>query len=107
VTDDVLGDRVEPVVTRDQVVLPTELLFESPLLVLVQLRCFDEGINVVVQSGVLEPEFGCPVLIEEGELSAGEDETDGVLLIPSAYMPRRGGQADAHPIFKRPESSPA
>ena len=39
------------------------------------------------------------------ELSASEDEIGGVPLIPSAYVPRRGGQADAHPICKRPESS--
>lgn len=41
----------------------------------------------------------------ECELSASEDEIDAVPLIPSAYAPRRAGQADAHPIFKRPESS--
>lgn len=40
-----------------------------------------------------------------GELSASEDEIDGVPLIPSAYVPRRGGQADAHAIVKSPESS--
>ena len=39
------------------------------------------------------------------ELSASKDEIDGVPLIPSACVPPRGGQADAHPIFKRPESS--
>ena len=39
------------------------------------------------------------------ELSASEDEIDGVPLIPSACVPRHGGQADAHAIFKRPESS--
>jgi hypothetical protein len=40
-----------------------------------------------------------------GELSASEDEVDGARLIPSACMPRHGGQADAHSIFKGPESS--
>jgi hypothetical protein len=44
-------------------------------------------------------------VLSRRELSASEDEIDGARLIPSACMPRRGGQADAHPIFKRPESS--
>jgi len=44
-------------------------------------------------------------MAENGELSASEDEVDGVPLIPSAYVPQRGGQADAHAIFKSPESS--
>ena len=46
------------------------------------------------------------VSVEERELAASEDEIAGVPLIPSACVPRRGGQADAHPIFfKSPESS--
>jgi hypothetical protein len=49
---------------------------------------------------------GASVVVTKRELSASEDEIDGVPLIPSACVPRRGGQADAHPIiFKSPESS--
>ena len=51
-----------------------------------------------LKAGIAGMRFFC-------ELSASEDEIDGVPLIPSACVPRHGGQADAHAIFKRPESS--
>ena len=65
VTDDVAGDRLEAVVPGDDVVLPAQFPFEFLLLLTVEICRLDHSINIVVEIGIDQLQFGRSVLIEQ------------------------------------------
>ena len=71
VVDDVLGDRVQPVVAGDQVVLLAELPLQLPLLVLVEIGLLDDRPSGPRRSSSLvELQLGDAVLVVERDRGA-------------------------------------
>jgi hypothetical protein len=56
---------IEPVVAREEVVLARKLALELRLLLGIELRLFDDPVEVVVQVGIDELQLRCAVLVEE------------------------------------------
>lgn len=97
---DVAGDRLQPVVSGDDVVLPAQFPFEFLLLIAIEIGGFDHRVGVVVEIGVdqLQPrravligqsphiaaitqQLGDPELLDEGEHVA-VGAAAGMALIP-------------------------
>ena len=68
--DDVLGDRLQPVVAGDQVVLAGELALQLLLLRLVQLGLSSSVLQVVVEVLVGQLQLGDAVLVVERDRGA-------------------------------------
>ncbi len=65
VRHEVLGDRLQPVVAGDQVVLAGELPLQLLLLLLVQFGRFQQVLHVLVEVLVGQLQLGDAVLVEE------------------------------------------
>ena len=62
---DVLGDLVEPVVPRDEVILTRKLAFQLLFLGLIEFSGFEQPLYVLVEVFVCELELGDAVLVVE------------------------------------------
>ena len=65
VVHDIPGHRLEAVITGDDLVLAAEFSFEFRLLLGIEFRLLDQIIDLIVQIGIHQLEFRCPILVEE------------------------------------------
>jgi len=59
VPHDILRHGLQPVVARQNVVLPREFAFEPGLLLRIEFRILDQAVDVVVEVRIDELQFGC------------------------------------------------
>ena len=65
VLHDVARNRVQAVVTRDQVILPPEHLLQLVLLIVIEIGVLDDAVDVVIQIRIDELQLRCAVLVEQ------------------------------------------
>ena len=108
---DVLGDRLQPVVAGEDVVLPAQLPFELRFLFGVEFRRLDEVVDVLVQVRVHELQLRRAVLVEERHGRAVLDRllevVDGDVIAEDLLRPllagdeRRAGEGEEQRLGQR------
>ena len=62
---DIFRHRLQPVITGEDVILLAQFLLKPLLLIRVQLRFFDDLVNILVQIGIHQVQFRRAVLVEK------------------------------------------
>ena len=62
---DILRNSLQPVITGDNLVLPTQLPFEFCLLFWVEFRLLNQIVNVIVQVRIYQLQLRCSIFVEE------------------------------------------
>ena len=66
----ILCHGVQPVITRDQVILPPQHLFQLGFLILIQARIFDQAVQILIQVRIDQFQFRGPVFIKQRDCRA-------------------------------------